>query len=159
MPICEIRPDQCSRILPLLHQVHDLHLQHQPVRYAPLPTDRDMCAYLQDWLSRHSVQALGFEADGALAGYAIYEIEERSSSPFRPPETRAIVHQISVDTAFRRQGVGTALMAEVKARLLAAGGTVVAASFAEFNCASAALMARCGLQPVMSMAEWRFGDP
>lgn len=159
MTICEIPANEAERLLPLLHQVHDLHLQHQPDRYTSLPKDKRMCDYLRDWLSQPNVHALGFEVDDVLAGYTIYEIETRSASPFRLSETRAMVHQISVDASFRHQGIGTALMHEVRTRLIASGGTVVAASFADFNTASAGLMARCGLRPVASLAEWRQGKP
>lgn len=155
MPIIDLSPSQSHRLLPLLHQVHELHVQHQPQRYAPLPPDDHMVTHLNEWLARPGLFALGYEDNGALIGYAIYEIEARSATPFRHSETRVMLHQISVDTAKRRQGVGLALMAEIQQRMPEIEATVLAATYASFNTPSAGLMRRAGLRPVMSFAEWR----
>lgn len=155
MTIVKIPPSQSRRLLPLLHQVHDLHLMHQPDRYAPLPEDRDMIAHLQTWLSQHDIHALGFEKGGALLGYTIIEIENRDATPFRASETRAMVHHICVDSEQRRQGIGLALLEAARNMLHEAGGQVLATTYAEFNSASAGLMERAGLRPVVRFAEWR----
>lgn len=155
MTITRLCPAQADRVLPLLHQVHDLHRQHQPERYAPLPPDAEMAAFLESWLKQPDLFGLIYEESGAVLGYAVYEIERRDASPFRRAEIRAMVHQISVDNRHHRRGIGTALMAEVRAHLQREGGQVVAASYAIFNTSSAGLMARAGLRPVMSFAEWR----
>ncbi|WP_259998187.1 hypothetical protein [Leisingera sp. M523] len=52
-------------------------------------------------------------------------------------------------------GVGKALVEAMRAQALAAGATVVAATYAPFNTASAALMQGMGMDPVLTMAEWR----
>ncbi|WP_299944310.1 GNAT family N-acetyltransferase [uncultured Ruegeria sp.] len=157
MSIITISPTQVHRLLPLLHQVHDLHVQHQPQRYAPLPESAELVTYLSEWLCQPEVVALGYEGNHTLLGYAIYENERRAATPFRRAETRAMLHHISVDAGHRRQGIGMALITELRTRLLRDGGDVLATTYATFNTASAKLMARAGLQPVISFAEWRAG--
>lgn len=155
MSVTKLCASDVHRILPLLHQVHDLHLVHQPERYAPLPSDRELIAFLHGWLDQPDLFGLSYEVDGTILGYAIYEIERRIASPFRRAETRAMLHHISVDKGHRRSGIGTMLIAEIRAHLQREGGQVLAASYGIFNTASARLLARAGLQPVMVFAEWR----
>jgi len=155
--IRDIPPQQAHLLLPLLHQVHDLHLAHQPTRYAPLPNDPEMERYLSNWLSAPGIGALGYEMAEALVGYVVFEREERPQTPFRRAETRVMMHQICVDRNQRRQGVGLALIEAVRSHPLATQAHVIAAGYASFNCASAGLMQRAGLTPVLSMAESRTG--
>ncbi|WP_171101857.1 hypothetical protein [Ruegeria sp. HKCCD7255] len=65
MPVRQLLPAQAHRLLPLLHQVYDLHLAHQPARYATLPDDRQMAAHMQTGLSMPDVYALGYLQSGA----------------------------------------------------------------------------------------------
>ncbi|WP_171209910.1 MULTISPECIES: hypothetical protein [unclassified Ruegeria] len=83
MPVRQLLPAQAHRLLPLLHQVHDLHLAHQPARYAKLPGDRQMAPHMQTWPSMPDVYALGYLQAGDLLGYVVYEIEHRPATPFR----------------------------------------------------------------------------
>lgn len=155
MSIITIPPSEAHRLLPLLHQVHNLHRTNQPERYAPLPDDTSMASHLSEWLLRPDLSALGYQVGPDLVGYAIFEIERRAATPFRASETRAVLHHICVDKKCRRKGVGSALIGEIRSALLCAGGDVMTATVAEFNTASAALMSRAGLRPVMVMSEWR----
>ncbi|MBY6055494.1 GNAT family N-acetyltransferase [Leisingera daeponensis] len=156
MKIIEIPAAEAGRLLPLLQDLHALHAQHQPERHIPAPGSDDLAAWLQDWLQEDNVFALAAESpQGALLGYLIYELQDRPALPVRPAETRAMLHHISVTEAWRRMGVGKALVEAMKTRALAAGATVVAATYAPFNSASAALMQGMGMSPVLTMAEWR----
>ncbi len=159
MTIQDIRPDQARLILPLLHQVHDLHLEHQPERYAVLPPDAELADYLQSWLMQPNLFTVGFFERDKLLGYAIFEISRRPASPFHPVDTRAVLHQISVDRAARRRGIGTALLEAVKSRLRLVGGSVLTASVASFNAPSQALMAHSGLNHSLTIMEWRDPSP
>ncbi len=158
MPVTDLCPANAHRLLPLLHQVHESHLRHQPRRYAPLPEDARMIAHLRGWLSEPGVVALGYDEGESLRGYAIYKVEKLAATPFRRGETRVMLHHICVDAAYRRRGIGMALMDEIRARLRREGAQVLATTYAEFNTASAELMARAGLRPVVSFAEWRAED-
>lgn len=156
MKITDIPADEAHRLLPLLHDVHALHVEQQPGRYAANPADADLASWLQDWLGQDNVFALGAESpQRALLGYAIWELEQRPALPVRAAETRAMLHHIAIAEAWRRMGVGKALISTLKDRATAKGATVVATTYAPFNTASGALMQSMGMEPVMTMAEWR----
>ncbi|WP_291728689.1 GNAT family N-acetyltransferase [Leisingera sp. F5] len=156
MKIIEIPAVEADRLLPLLQDLHALHAEHQPERHVPAPGNDDLAAWLQDWLQEGNVYALAAESpQGMLLGYLIYELQNRPALPIRAAETRAMLHHISVTEAWRRMGVGKALLEAMRAQALAAGATVVAATYAPFNTASAALLQGMGMDPVLTMAEWR----
>ncbi|WP_264210277.1 GNAT family N-acetyltransferase [Leisingera thetidis] len=156
MKIIEIPASEAGRLLPLLQDLHALHAAHQPERHIPAPGSAELAGWLQDWLKEDSVCALAAESpQGALLGYLIYELQDRPALPVRAAEIRAMLHHISVTEAWRRMGVGKALVEAMRTRALAAGATVVAATYAPFNSASAALMKGMGMEPVLTVAEWR----
>lgn len=68
-----------------------------------------------------------------------------------------MLHQITVDTPFRRLGVGSSLIREIQARCKAMEIGTLVTTYATFNAASAALMSRVGLTPVTTVAEWKTG--
>ncbi|WP_027238196.1 GNAT family N-acetyltransferase [Leisingera caerulea] len=156
MNIIEVPAKEAERLVPMLQDLHALHVIHQPERHIPAPGSDGLAKWLQDWLSGEDVFALAAESpQGTLLGYLIYELQERPALPVRPAETRAMLHHISVTEAWRRMGVGKALVEAMQARALNAGATVIAATYAPFNTASAALMKGMGMEPVLTMAEWR----
>lgn len=156
MKITDIPASEAHRLLPLLHDVHALHVAQQPERYTAHPADADLATWLQHWLSQDNVFALGAESpQGALLGYAIWELEQRPALPVRAAETRAMLHHIAIAEAWRRMGVGKALISTLKERATEQGATVVATTYAPFNTASGALMQSMGMEPVLTMAELR----
>jgi GNAT superfamily N-acetyltransferase len=156
MKITDIPASEAHRLLPLLHDVHALHVAQQPERYTAHPADADLATWLQDWLSQDNVFALGAESpQGALLGYAIWELEQRPALPVRAAETRAMLHHIAIAEAWRRMGVGKALISTLKERATEQDATVVATTYAPFNTASGALMQSMGMEPVLTMAELR----
>lgn len=156
MKIIKIPASEAERLLPLLQDLHALHAAYQPERHIPEPGSAELADWLQEWLKEDYVFALAAESpQRSLLGYVIYELQDRPALPVRAAETRAMLHHISVTEAWRRMGVGKALLEAMKAQALDAGATVVAASYAPFNTASAALMQGMGMQPVLTVAEWR----
>lgn len=156
MNIIEVPASDAGRLLPLLHDLHALHVHHQPRRHVAEPSSDALEVWLKDWLGKDTVTALAAESpQGALLGYALFEIEQRPALPVRAAETRGMLHHIAVAEAWRRMGVGKALVEAMKTRALAQGASVIAASYAPFNTASAALMQGMGMEPVITVAEWR----
>ncbi|WP_425411828.1 GNAT family N-acetyltransferase [Leisingera aquimarina] len=147
---------EADRLLPLLQDLHASHAAHQPARHTPPLGSTDLAVWLQVWLREENIVALAAESpQGALLGYLIYELQNRPALPIRAAETRAMLHHISVTEAWRQMGAGKALVEAMRAQALAAGATVVAATYAPFNTASAALLQGMGMDPVLTMAEWR----
>ena len=156
MRISPLDPHEAPRLVPLLQDLHALHVAHQPARYPADPAPDALTLWLQEWLSQPQTFALvALSPQDAVMGYLIYEVEDRAALPVRAAERRAMVHHIAVAKPFRRIGVGKALMVEMKRRALADGATVIGVTYAPFNTASAGLMQSMGLQPVTTVAEWR----
>lgn len=140
--------------MPLLQDLHAIHAENQPERFPANPDDAD----LTEQLATESVHAIAAHSpSGAVRGYAIYEIEDRRCLPIVRGGTRVMLHQITVDTPFRRLGVGSSLIREIQARCKAMEIGTLVTTYATFNAASAALMSRVGLTPVTTVAEWRTG--
>lgn len=156
MHIEPLPPGEAHRLIPLLQDLHNLHVAHQPARYPAEPQDQSLIEWLQEWLADDAVTALTAQSpQGALLGYVIFGVEERPALPIRFAERRLMVHHIAVGPPFRRMGVGTALLAEVKHRAKALGASSIATSYAPFNRASEALFSSIGLEPVTIFAESR----
>lgn len=154
MKITRIPAEQAERLVPLLSELHALHVVHQPERYKADPDEDALISWLSDWLTKDNVVALGAESPtGGLLGYAIYEIEERPDLPVVSGGKRAMLHHIAVAPAMRRMGIGQALVAEVRAAAQAAGAKALRTTYAPFNEASAALMQAMGLRPSVIVAE------
>ncbi|MEP2715464.1 GNAT family N-acetyltransferase [Pseudophaeobacter sp.] len=156
MKIRDLPASEATRLIPLLQDLHALHVDHHPERYRASPTDAELSSWLEAWLREKSITALIAESpQGALLGYTLFEIETRPALPVKLAETRLIVHHIAVSQAFRRMGVGLALLNEVKRQASIQAITTIATTYAPFNTASARLFQSIGLKPVMTMAEWR----
>jgi len=156
MKIIDIPTSDAARLVPLLQDLHALRVTQQPKRHPTVPCARDLETWLGQWLQGEDIHALAAESpQGAILGYLIYQVEHRAALPVRPAETRAMLHHIAVQQAWQRMGVGKALMAAMKARVREQGITVIATTYTPFNAASAALMSGMGLEPVLTVAEWR----
>jgi ribosomal protein S18 acetylase RimI-like enzyme len=73
------------------------------------------------------------EVDGVAAGYAYAEIQQRPETPFTHAHDMVYLHHLSVRPAHRRHGVGSALIAAVRAAATEAGITLVALDVWIFN--------------------------
>ncbi|MEM7318222.1 MAG: GNAT family N-acetyltransferase [Pseudomonadota bacterium] len=155
MSIFDIPAKDAQRLIPLLHQVHNLHVLHQPARYRALPDDESLADWLSDWLAAPGLTALGYARDKDLVGYLIYEVEKRQPTPFRASETRFMLHHICVDAMHRRKGIAKMLIAELDARARAEKADVLGVTYATFNITSAALMVQAGFSPAYIYAEHR----
>jgi aminoglycoside 3-N-acetyltransferase I len=156
MEILALPPSEAARLIPLLQDLHALHVEHQPARYPAAPSDTALALWLQEWLQAENITALIAESpQGALLGYVIYGVEHRPPLPVLFEETRVMVHHIATAKAFRRMGVGQALLTVVKQRAKTLGIGTIATTYAPFNKTSAGLFESQGLKPVLTMAEWR----
>ena len=152
--IRSIAAEEVACILPLLEQVHAIHAEARPEHYPANPDRDDLVVFLRDWLSDGGATALvAFSSDGSPLGYLIYEIETRAPSLLRHGQRRGMLHQIAVDRAQRRAGIGLALIEEMKARLREQGVARLVATYGSFNDASAGLMRKEGLEPYNIIAE------
>jgi ribosomal protein S18 acetylase RimI-like enzyme len=111
-------------------------------------------AFLRDWLACADTEALvSFAPDGSALGYLIFEIETRKPWALKHGQQWGMLHQIAVDQAWRRTGIGSALIDDMKARLRFRGISRVRTVYAAFNAPSAALMRKAGIEPLNIIAE------
>lgn len=153
MQVSTLSPEQAALLLPLLHQVHAVHVAAQPTRYPPIRDNGAVVDFLQDWLRDPAVTTLIAGPMDAPIGYAVFEIQQRPAHPLRYARDLGMLHHICVDTHHRRQGVARALFASMRAHLAEHGITQVATTYGAFNTASAALMASEGLTPTTIFAQ------
>jgi ribosomal protein S18 acetylase RimI-like enzyme len=87
------------------------------------------------------------EVDGAIAGYFYGSLEERDWSLL--VDAHGAVHDIFVDSSFRRHGVATALMQAGIAALEAKGAKQILLSSATANAEAQALFEKLGFRRTM----------
>ena len=93
------------------------------------------------------VVLLAAEADGQVVGYAYAAVEGYDWMSLRGPA--AVVHDLVVDPAERRRGVGRRLLEAVLAELKRRGAPRVLLSTAERNRGAQQLFARLGFRRTM----------
>lgn len=154
MKIIPLPANQAARLVPLLTDLHQLHVDHQPERYCANPSEVSLAEWLEDWLSNKNMHALVAESPmGALLGYAIYEVQERPDLPVMKGGTRVMLHHIAVSETMRRMGIGQALVSAVRKAAKDTGARSLATTYAPFNEASAGLMQAMGLATSVIHAE------
>ena len=158
MQISKLLPARASAIVPLLRQLHSFHLAQESELLQPEPTDDELTNFLMQWLRREGVTALIAGPVTTPHAYLIFEIENRSGSILTKPECRAMLHHICVDARHRREGLGSALITEMKVLAKAQKVDRIGTTYAQFNTASAALMASNGLTPRRTYASIEFAD-
>jgi diamine N-acetyltransferase len=87
------------------------------------------------------------EVESRPVGYAYAEIVRQPETPWRYAQDMLYLHHMSVRAAFRRHGVGQALLAQVRAAASEAGITRVTLDVWAFNQDARAFFRRCGFAP------------
>jgi len=127
--------------------VQAVHATALPWLFKPPGEDTFARAGLGELLERPENLVFIAESDGAAAGYAYAEIVRRPQTPFQHAHDMVYLHQISVRSAFRRHGVGTALIGAVRAAANEDGIALVALDVWTFNDAARAFFRRHGFGP------------
>ena len=141
-------PLDAAALLPLLREVQSLHVAAHPETFRSDLDADGLTTSLRGWLERDGIAAIvARDGSNAVVGYAIWEVQERGAEMLTKARRRGFIHHLAVKEACRGRGVGTRLVAEVKARLRAAGIHKLGAEHLAANRASAALMHKTGLLP------------
>ena len=137
----------CDADLPAVNRlrrmVNDLHVAGRPDIFKP-----GFCEALEshaaDYLSSESNDILVAEAEGQIAGFAMVDYILKPESPYNLPRRFYHVAEIGVDTAFRRQGVATALMEYMKADAHSRGFGRIELDVWAFNASARAFYEKAG---------------
>jgi ribosomal protein S18 acetylase RimI-like enzyme len=99
-------------------------------------------------MAREGERVFVAEVGGRIAGYAAVRIADVPDTPVHAPGRRAEVDTVVVGAAFRRRGVGEALMERAHAWAAEQGVGEVELLVAEFNAAAIALYEKLGYATV-----------
>jgi len=127
-------------------QVQKLHAQVYPADFKSLTDEGEVRDFLVSAMRQTGHTILLAQVDGAVVGYAWFEIQDRPQTPFTWPRKRAFLHQICVDFGHRRLGVGSALITRVEDQALAAGIGEFALDMWSVNDTAQAFFKSCGLK-------------
>ena len=133
-------------LIRLNKQVQELHAQVYPADFKSLTDEGEVRDFLASVIRRTDHTILLAQVDGAVVGYAWFEIQDRPQTPFTWPRKRVFLHHICVDSGHRRLGVGAALITRVEERALAGGIGEFALDMWLLNDTAQAFFKSCGLQ-------------
>jgi GNAT superfamily N-acetyltransferase len=134
--------------------VHDMHLARRPDYFTPRRVE-DMSAWYREQLDRLSTAAWIAQEGDAAVGYLLMFVHERAQDPFRHARRWCEIDQIAVDPAWRRRGIGTALMIAALDEASARGLRDVELSSWAFNSDAHAMFQRFGFEPRLVTFERR----
>jgi len=149
-----IEPQDSELILPLLEIVQSVHSTARPDIFR-LETDRtELSRFLQDWLATPAVTGLvALDPNAHAVGYLVFEIQEHERQPLLQPSRLGFLHHLCVDPGYRRVGIGSKLVEEMKERLRLLGIARLSTEYWAFNVSSAAFMAKARFAPLRVVAE------
>jgi ribosomal protein S18 acetylase RimI-like enzyme len=124
--------------------VQAIHAAAMPWLFKPPGPDTFPPDAVKDLLAQPENLIFIAEVDGTAAGYAYAQIEERPETPFIRAHDIIYLHHISVRPAYRRHGVGSALIGAVRAAATDAGIALVALDVWTFNEDARTFFHRCG---------------
>ena len=125
------------------------HHQLDPARFIPASprTETSYASFLETQLDDPAIILLVAEQDGDVIGYSYAGIEGYDYMSLRGPA--GVLHDIVVDPASRRQGVGRMLLSATVAALENRGAPQIVLSTASGNEAAQRLFAAAGFRPTM----------
>lgn len=134
-----------DRVNELRKQVNDLHVKGKPEIFKPgFPQElRDHIYTIRDDPKQRIVVA---ERDGVLCGFAVLNHVVRPENPFMSERNYLDIDEFCVDEAYRRQGVGTALIDFARAYAKEQGLERVELNVWEFNKDALAFYEAAGFQ-------------
>ena len=121
-----------DRINALRRQVNDLHVAGKPEIFKP-GFSEELQAYLHVILADPSQAVAVAEQDGLLCGFAVLHRIKKPETPFMKERDYLDIDEFCVDAAYRKTGVGTALMEFIRAFAKAQGYSRIELNMWEFN--------------------------
>jgi diamine N-acetyltransferase len=135
-------PGDAALVRELNREVQALHASAWPRRFKALVDDDAPFAAM---LAQPEAQTFIAEVRGQPAGYCYVTVQRRAENAFTNASVTAYIDQIAVLGAYRRQGVGAALIARAKARAAELAADRLALDVWEFNTEARRFFAGQGL--------------
>jgi ribosomal protein S18 acetylase RimI-like enzyme len=134
--IREITADDVDELARLLVEVNDLHAEALPHIYQPVTVDDRTTDFLRSLLADQGNVLFVAEDAGQLVGYVAFRLVDAPSTPLHVPRRWVAIDTVVVRAAFRRQGIGEALVGRVHEWALEHGIDQVELVVAAFNAAA-----------------------
>lgn len=142
-----------AAVLALNDVVQRLHAERRPDLYR-LDADPDgRHAILENARTDARWRLWVAHAAGTVAGYLSTELIERVGTALKRAHTEGHLHHLCVDPAWRRQGIGTRLVAQATADLRAAGADRITVAYWLFNDPARRTFEAAGFRPATVVAE------
>ena len=128
-------------------EVQDLHASALPWWFKPAGPQTFPPEQAAALLAMPSSIVFLAKRDAMAVGYAYAEVVSQPETAWRHAQAIVYVHQIGVRAEQRRQGIGTALLAAIRAEAERLGITTVALDVWTFNESARAFFRRQGFAP------------
>ena len=148
MSIREATADDIADLATLLVEVNDLHASALPHIYRRVAADDQTASFLRSLLEEEETRLLVAEEAGQLVGYVALRLSQAPNTPVHVPRRWVIIDAVVVREAFRRRGIGEALMEHAHAWAVEQDIGEVELEVAEFNAAAIALYQKLGYTTV-----------
>lgn len=130
----------------IIEEADTLHRQHLPHIFQKPGGPARQRAYILGLLADPDVGLFVAEVGGELAGFVHIELRASQPIPLLVPRRLALVDNLAVKTAFRRSGIGRALMQRAEAWAVAQAATEIDLNAYEFNKTAIAFYQRLGYE-------------
>jgi GNAT superfamily N-acetyltransferase len=146
-PGLRIEPTTDAAVIARLNgAIQEHHRRLYPGTFKP-HAEQEVQAFLAGRLQDPAWRCLLAFHDGQEAGYALFFLWEYQENPFRLAYRGVQIDQISVLPAFKRKGIGKALMAEVEAFARREGVSQLELTFWEGNEEARTFYEELGFEP------------
>lgn len=106
---------QSATLLPLLKQVHALHVAAHPDIYAPITDETAITTWFAAHCDAKGTKILTAQDGAQIIGFAILKLSPRHThTPLHHPQRTGVVDMICVHPDYQRRGVAGTLMTHAK---------------------------------------------
>ncbi len=149
------RSEDYAALCSLLDDVDRLHRERLPHIFHIAAGPARSRAYVEELLCDPQALVLLAEVDGRAVGCLVALLRSRPALPLFVPGSMVVVDSLAVDAAYRRQGLGRALLAEAEAWARENGASSVELNVYEFNEGAIAFYRELGYQTLSRRMERR----
>jgi diamine N-acetyltransferase len=110
------------------------------------PSREAVAAWWSERLAEDGWRSLVADVDGRCAAYVLFELMDRPAGTFTAAMRSLYIHQIGVDPAVRRHGIGRALLEAVEREAATLGAQQVSLDTWSFNATAQAFFTGCGYE-------------
>ena len=112
--------------------VNELHVEGRPDIFRPGFTD-ELKNYIYQKFDSENSDVIAALINGKICGFAMVEYIDRPASPYRLSQRSVVIDELGVDTAYRRRGVASALVAFCRQEARRKGFERIELNMWEFN--------------------------